>query len=112
MEYIPSAEDSDWVERRLSELTLEQAVGQILCPAQYQIPEEEWPRVVRELGIGSFFFSKWPALKVRETAEAVADARGIPPLLTSDFEHGAGVMIPECVNFPWFMAAGLQETWI
>jgi beta-N-acetylhexosaminidase len=106
MKDCSSAEASDWVERTLAGLTLEQAVGQILCPAQYQIPEEEWPRVVRDLGIGSLFFSKWPALKVRETAEAVAEAGGIPPLITSDFEHGAGVMIPECVNFPWFMAAG------
>lgn len=106
MRKTPSPEDHDWVTRTLSGLTLEQAVGQILCPAQYQIPEEEWPRVVRDLGIGSLFFSKWPASKVRETAEAVARAGGIPPLLASDFEHGAGVMIPECVNFPWFMAAG------
>jgi len=97
---------SEWIDRTLSRLTLGEAVGQLLCPEDRKYTSEDWNRLLDEIPLGSVFLGPSPAGAFEDLSRLLSGRDGVPVLLASDLEHGAGCMIAGCTDFPWQMALG------
>ncbi len=95
-----------WVETTLATMSLEEKVGHLLCPEDRNCSVEEWQALMRDVPLGSVFFGVNEPERLRACLEAVQAASRIPVLVASDLEHGAGIMIQGCVQFPMAMACG------
>jgi beta-N-acetylhexosaminidase len=95
-----------WVEETLASMTLEERAGHLLCPEDRDYPVDEWRRIMQDVPLGSVFFARNTPARLRECAEAIQSSSRIPVLVASDLEHGAGIMIEGCTDFPFAMAGG------
>jgi beta-N-acetylhexosaminidase len=94
-------------DRILATLSLDQCLGQLLCPAITDWKTEELLALLREIELGSVFIGLGNADRWNELTTALNTNSTLPILVASDFEHGAGCMIPDAAtDFPWAMAAG------
>ncbi|MCL5999538.1 MAG: hypothetical protein M1546_26250 [Chloroflexi bacterium] len=98
--------DQNWVEQTLAGMTLEERVGHLLCPEDQSYSLSEWERLMREVPLGSVFFARNTPQHLRECLDVIQHNTRVPVLVASDLEHGAGIMIEGCTDFPFAMAAG------
>ena len=101
-----SAQDRQWVETTLAGMTLEERVGHLLCPEDQNYSLSDWERILREVPLGCCFFARNSPQRLHACLELIQQQSRIPVLVSSDLEHGAGVMIEGCTDFPFSMAAG------
>jgi beta-N-acetylhexosaminidase len=96
---------SSWVKARLSEMSLEQKIAQMLMPnfRPQRKPEEMESVIVPGVDPGGVFFFSGTSAEFRRAAEWLQARCGVPALVSSDLESGAGRMIGGCVNFPDLM---------
>jgi len=97
-------------DRVLATLTLDQCLGQFLCPDVTDHQPEALRGLLDEVPIGCMFIGAKTSADWRAATSAVACASPVPVMVASDFEHGAGCMIADCAtDFPWAMAAGAAD---
>lgn len=101
-----STQDQHWVETTLATMTLEERIGHLLCPEDQNYSLSDWERILREVPLGSCFFARNSPQRLHECLQLIQHHSRIPVLVSSDLEHGAGVMIEGCTDFPFAMAGG------
>ncbi len=101
-----TAEQRIWVNTILDGLTLEQQVGQLLCPMIPHYRTDDWLRLLDQVPLGALFIPRMPGFVIREMLTSIQEASPIPLLVAGDLEHGALAIADEGTVFPWPMAAG------
>lgn len=92
-------------DRVLSRLSLEQCLAQLLCPDVTAWKTGDLRALHDEIPFGSMFIGPNTAARWAELTTSVQTGTGVPVLVASDFEHGAGCCMPEtATDFPWAMA--------
>ena len=96
-----------WVEETLASLSPTELVAQLLCTDITKWEVDQLEDHLRQWPLGSVFIGPNPSKRWLELTAKVRDTARIPIMVASDFEHGAGCMIPDnAVDFPWAMAVG------
>jgi beta-N-acetylhexosaminidase len=100
-----------WAEKKLSGLTLEKKVAQLICSdisGEY-IPDDDprmvsWFKLAGEYGIGGFVLYGGTPRNVANLLNRLQKQAEIPLLISSDFEGGAGQQVAGASEFPSNMA--------
>lgn len=99
-----------WLPSHAADLTLPEAVGQVICPtlfhSHHPYEEERQLADLRRCGWGGVIVFHQDFETTRTRIERVRAASGIPLLVASDMEYGAGQQVPELTAFPLVMAFG------
>jgi beta-N-acetylhexosaminidase len=104
-------EQSAWVEQTLSELTIEERVGQLLMPdltgTLIHEGSEHYARLVRfieRLGVGGFIIYNGDAFTTAALVNRLQRRARVPLLFASDFEGGVGMQLRGGTRLPRAMA--------
>lgn len=104
-------ERARWVEKILSEMTLEERVGQLLMPDATGVlmheASEEYARLVHaieELGVGGFIIYNGDALTTAALTNRLQRRARVPLWFASDFEGGVGMQLRGGTRLPRAMA--------
>jgi beta-glucosidase-like glycosyl hydrolase len=98
---------------RPQDLTLEAAVGQIICPtlfhSTYAFDEAARLAALERCGWGGYIVFHRDVETTRTRVETVQGASRIPLLIAADMEYGAGQQVAGLTAFPLVMAFGATE---
>ncbi|HEX8494901.1 MAG TPA: glycoside hydrolase family 3 N-terminal domain-containing protein [Pyrinomonadaceae bacterium] len=104
-------ERTRWVEKILSEMTLEERVGQLLMPDVTGVliheAGEEYARLIHaieELGVGGFIVYNGDALTTAALTNRLQRRARVPLWFASDFEGGVGMQLRGGTRLPRAMA--------
>ena len=102
---------AEWVEATLSEMTLEERVGQLLMPDTSGIlvheESEQYARLIHaieKLGVGGFIIYNGDALTTAALTNRLQARARVPLLFASDFEGGVGMQLRGGTRLPRAMA--------
>jgi beta-glucosidase-like glycosyl hydrolase/CubicO group peptidase (beta-lactamase class C family) len=99
-----------WVEARLSELTLEEKIGQLyMMPAysnQNEAAYKEIERQIQKYKLGGLIFMQGTAEKQAELTNRYQKLSKIPLFVAIDAEWGLGMRLEDAVSFPKNMMLG------
>jgi len=95
-----------WVEKTLSNLSLEESIAQLLCVSQGESTKEYWLRLIDKMPIGSMRARAESAQAYRDLLQETQKHTPIPLLIPANMEHGAAELGGYGTDFPWAMAAG------
>jgi beta-N-acetylhexosaminidase len=95
----------EWIKSRLSKMSLDQKIGQLLHPFIHpQLTPEEIENYLGGIEPGGVFIFSGTMEETRNCAMKIQSRLKIPALISSDLECGAGKMMPDATVFPDFMA--------
>ena len=104
-------ERTRWVEKILSEMTLEERIGQLLMPDVTGVlvheESEEYRRLIQaieELGVGGFIIYNGDALTTAALINRLQRRARVPLWFASDFEGGVGMQLRGGTRLPRAMA--------
>lgn len=108
-----SVPDSSWIDSTLSNMTLEEKIGQLFMIAAYSNQNEnyenELEKQVREFHVGGLiFFQGEPTPQVKLT-NRLQKAAKYPLLIGMDAEHGIGWRLQSAMEFPKMLIAGAAQ---
>lgn len=99
--------DDFWVEDTLRGLSARECLLQLVCPDVTSWEPSAIVEMLERHRVGSVFIAQNSSSRWKELTAAIGTCAGVPVLVASDFEHGAGCMISDgATDFPWAMAAG------
>jgi beta-N-acetylhexosaminidase len=105
------AESAGWVEATLSEMSLEERIGQLLMPDTTGVlvheESEQYARLVHaieKLGVGGFIIYNGDALTTAALTNRLQARARVPLLFASDFEGGVGMQLRGGTRLPRAMA--------
>lgn len=105
------AENTEWVEATLREMTLEERVGQLLMPDVSGVllheESEQYQRLVHaieKLSVGGFIIYNGDALATAALTNRLQARARVPLLFGSDFEGGVGMQLRGGTRLPRAMA--------
>ncbi len=108
---VSDSDTATWVEQILSSMTLEQKVGQLICPditADYVAREdprmERWQRLAGERGVGMFVLYGGTPRDVAHLLNRLQSEAQVPLLMAADFEGGPGQQVKGATEYPANMA--------
>jgi beta-N-acetylhexosaminidase len=117
-----TASDADtqtWAEQTLSDLSLEEKIGQLICvdiTADYIAEDDprfqKWVSLARDLGIGGFVLYGGTPRDVAHILNRLQMEAALPLLMSADFEGGPGQQVKGASEFPAnmaFAAAGSED---
>jgi len=108
--YAPSTR-SEWVERALASLTLEQKIGQLLHPCIHpSASEDERAEILGEVEPGGVFLFSGEKEDFQEIARWLQAHFPVPVIVSSDLESGAGYMIRDATRFPNLMSLAATDS--
>lgn len=99
-------EQSRWVDRTLASLSLEQAVGQLLCISQFNDSRDYWFSLLERVPFGAARARSESADAYRAFLSELQEQSTIPLLVPANMEHGAAELRDYGTDFPWPMAVG------
>ncbi len=106
-EFPPLVLNSDWVERTLATLTLDQKIGQLLHPCLYPAATEaERAEVLGGIAVGGIFLFPGKEQDFQNTTRCLQKQATIPIIVSADLENGPGRAIVDTTIFPSMMALG------
>lgn len=97
--------DEDWVRKTLAEMTLEEKVGQLLCPA-YRGLAPEALKQIKELHLGGLIVFLGKASDIARDLNTFQQAAKYPLLISADYERGVGNYVDNATDLPGNMALG------
>lgn len=97
---------TQWVERTLSNLSLEESIAQLLCISQGESSKEYWLKLIEKTPIGSMRTRAESAQAYQALLVEAQKHTPIPLLVPANMEHGAAELSGYGTDFPWAMAAG------
>ena len=107
----PEIEQAEWVEQTLSQMTIEERVGQLLMPdltgTLIHEESEHYTRLVdyiERLGVGGFIVYNGDAFTTAALVNRLQRRARIPLLFASDFEGGVGMQLRGGTRLPRAMA--------
>lgn len=87
-----------------NQLTLEQAVGHLLCPLFSHSDLDQLKRWQERDHYGAAFFNRRTFENLREVTGALQSAAEVPIVVAGDLENGAGKSVADkSTQFPWIM---------
>ncbi|MFW6313375.1 MAG: glycoside hydrolase family 3 N-terminal domain-containing protein, partial [Spirochaetota bacterium] len=92
-----------------ADMTIEQAVGHLLCPILSGHAPDEIRRLQEREHYGSVFFNRQTFAEWRTNAGAVQSAAEWPVAIAADLEFGAKSITDKAVHFPWLMGAAAAD---
>ncbi len=95
-----------WVGTILAGMSLDQCLGQLLCPEDRKYSLDDWLEILRKVPVGNVFFGRKNGAELESMLRAMQAASPVPLLVAGDLEHGATPLADEGIEFPWPMAAG------
>jgi beta-N-acetylhexosaminidase len=105
------AEQTEWVENTLREMTLEECIGQLLMPGTTGVLMHEgsaqYARLVHAietLGVGGFIINNGDALTTAALTNRLQRRARLPLWFASDFEGGVGMQLRGGTRLPRAMA--------
>ena len=101
--------DDKWVERTLSSLSLEEKIGQVLMPAQFDWSEATVGHMEQEIARwqpGGLFHMRGVPSEIHAGVRRLTSTTRVPLMLASDFEAGIGHILSCGTRFPRPMARG------
>lgn len=81
-------EDIQWVEKTLSEMTLEEKCGQVFCPMGLASDSHTLSHMIEEIGVGAMMYRPGFSDEIWETHKRIQDMAKIPLLLAANTESG------------------------
>ncbi len=98
---------SDWVERTLAGMTLDQKIGQLLHPCiQPSASEEERIEMLGGIEPGGLFLFAGSRTELQEITTWFQGRSSVPLIISADLENGAGKVVEEATKFPALMSLG------
>lgn len=111
-----AAEDIQWVETTLKNLTLEEKIGQMIMPwVNAEFMNEDDPKfqrlvnLVQKLKVGGFIFFEGNILNQVHLTNKMQELAEIPLLISADFERGLGMRLTDATEFPYSMAVAAAD---
>jgi beta-N-acetylhexosaminidase len=101
-----------WVNQTFKQMTLEEKVGQILCPSLSSFSKKTVQKFTKEIPIGSMMIRPFPLKGLQENIRTLQASSKIPLLISANLEGGANNAITEGTLFNQPMgctATGNQE---
>lgn len=80
-----NSQQMEWVENTLESLTIEEMIGQLLCPEWVSETPEKWEAILKKIPVGGMFF---PDTSEPEYIESIANKFKVPPFICADIERG------------------------
>ena len=99
-------EQSQWVENTIESMSIEEYVGQLICPEDRDYTPQRWAEIIKEVPLGSVFLGVTTPENTKACTEAIQGNSKIPVLVSSDLERGLGSLVEGSVEFPHQMACG------
>ena len=99
-------QQADWVDQTLSNLSLEECVGQLLCISQFTDSREYWLDLIDRIPFGAARASSATADGLRDIMSELQQHSAIPLLVPANMEHGAAEQAGYGTDFPWPMGVG------
>lgn len=94
-------------EKILDELSVDELVGQTLCPIiDGDIEDEELEKLVVALKPGSFFATGVTKEQIKRITDVINKHTKVPAIMTSDIENGPGTPLKDEYHTPFQMALG------
>lgn len=93
-----------------NKLTLEQAVGQLLCPLMKGVDYDQQMRWQENENYGAVFFNSRTQQEFVNASTALNSAAVSPVLIAADLEHGATAIADKSTPFPWSMALAATDS--
>jgi beta-N-acetylhexosaminidase len=101
---------SPWVTQTLASLTLDEKLGQLLHPnVRPTVTPEEYRASLPPVRVGGMFIFTGSTEDFVRTAHLIQDGPGLPVVVSSDLESGAGRMIAGATSFPDLLAVGAAD---
>ncbi|RKY91077.1 MAG: hypothetical protein DRQ01_08245 [Ignavibacteriae bacterium] len=105
--------DKEWIETKLSEMTLYEKCAQMIMPAVYRnylYPgSKNYKKIaslVKEQKVGGLILYQGELVEQAKFINDMQRIADIPLLIASDFERGLGTRIDNAIEFPHAMALG------
>lgn len=95
--------DTEWVEKTLKGMSIEEKVGQMIITWYHPIVSEE---LISEFHLGGFFVSGIDALSLARATNVLQKQSRIPLFFAADYESGIGDSTPGGTDLPSNMALG------
>ena len=99
-------QQSQWVDKTLSGLSLEEAVGQLLCISQFNDSMDYWLPLMEKVPFGAARARSETAEGYRSFLSELQQHAAIPLLVPANMEHGAAEIRGYGTEFPWSMGIG------
>ncbi|RLD09197.1 MAG: hypothetical protein DRI56_04685 [Chloroflexota bacterium] len=101
---------SPWVEKKLSQLTLDQKIGQLLHPNFFPTTNpEELAEALGDVEPGGVFLHPGTGEAFQATIQWLQERAFIPIIISSDLENGAGRIIEGATTFPELMSLAATD---
>jgi beta-N-acetylhexosaminidase len=101
---------SEWVERTLADMTLDQKIGQLLHPCiQSSAPEEERVEMLAGIEPGGLFLFAGRRDELQEISTWFQGHSAVPLVISADLENGPGKVIEDATSFPALMSLGATD---
>ncbi|MAU09414.1 MAG: hypothetical protein CL607_06310 [Anaerolineaceae bacterium] len=101
-----TTQQSQWVDKTLSGLSLEEAVGQLLCISQFNDSMDYWLPLMEKVPFGAARARSETAEGYRSFLSELQQHAAIPLLVPANMEHGAAELRGYGTEFPWSMGIG------
>ncbi len=96
---------SSWVQKTLASLSLDEKLGQLLHPnVRPHWTEEELKKALPPVRLGGAFIFSGPGDQFARVARLLQAGPGLPLVISTDLESGAGRMISTATSFPDLMS--------
>lgn len=92
-------EQIEWVDKTLAGMTVEEKVGQILCPSLNGFSKKTIKKFAEEVKIGSMMIRPFPLKGLQDNIRALQESSKIPMLISANLEGGANNAINEGTLF-------------
>jgi beta-N-acetylhexosaminidase len=102
---------SPWVVKTLASLSLDEKIGQLLHPnVRPQVSSEELFDALPPVRVGGMFLFSGSTEDFVRITNLLQDGPGLPLVISTDLESGAGRMIQGATNFPDLMSTGAANS--
>jgi len=99
--------DYEWVEKTLSQMTLEEKVGQLIMPVHSSV--EGSMEFIKKYSVGGFWIARGEVHQFAGELNQLQSASKYPLLISADFEKGVGTYIDGATELPSNMALGASQ---
>jgi len=101
---------SEWVERTLASLTLDQKIGQLLHPNIWPATsQDELTGMLGDVEPGGIFLHPGKMEGFQNTTRWLQERFPVPVIVSSDLECGAGCMVEDATSFPDLMSLAATD---
>jgi len=109
-EFPPLPVNSEWVEQTLSNLTLDQKIGQLLHPCiRPSASEAGRDKVLGGVEPGGVFLFSGTRQQFLTSTRWFQEHSPVPLIISSDLENGAGRIVEDATTFPDLMALAATD---